>query len=258
MSLIADGLLIATCLTTALYCMVLSRRLRRLSDTGDGVGQQILRLNTALAETRAAVEEMRSSARSASDRLQDDMAAAKRQSQQLQSQIARALKSGVADCKGATRTASNPSDTPSRSNPTSGRQEGGPEEGDWAVSLQPAVEFESLDPLDDDELDEDLRLADAPVSRDAGIAPAADGPVDENSDYVGPGDVSEDENHWPFDDTDSEMAGSQEANGPAAGDDGDDLAAADRPRGGPISGRARTLAAEGGDHGLLRVERMAV
>ena len=38
MSLIADGVLIATCLTTAVYCLVLSRRLKRLSATDDGIG----------------------------------------------------------------------------------------------------------------------------------------------------------------------------------------------------------------------------
>ncbi len=36
-TLIADGILIATCLTTAIYCVVLSRRLRRLSNTDDGL-----------------------------------------------------------------------------------------------------------------------------------------------------------------------------------------------------------------------------
>ena len=58
MSLIADGVLIATCLTTAIYCLVLSRRLKRLTSTDDGIGQQILRLNKVLEETKAAVADI--------------------------------------------------------------------------------------------------------------------------------------------------------------------------------------------------------
>ncbi|MEM6486834.1 MAG: hypothetical protein AAF677_00965 [Pseudomonadota bacterium] len=58
MELIADGLLIATALTAALYCSVLSRRLRRLANTEEGLGGEIARLNGAIAEIREAVGEM--------------------------------------------------------------------------------------------------------------------------------------------------------------------------------------------------------
>ena len=59
MELIADGLLIATALTAGLYCLVLSRRLRNLTDSGEGIGAQIAALDRALAETRAALAETR-------------------------------------------------------------------------------------------------------------------------------------------------------------------------------------------------------
>jgi hypothetical protein len=59
MELIADGLLIATAMTAGLYCLVLSRRLRRLTESGEGIGPQIEALDQALNETRAALAETR-------------------------------------------------------------------------------------------------------------------------------------------------------------------------------------------------------
>jgi hypothetical protein len=59
MDLIADGLLIATAMTAGLYCMVLSRRLRRLTESGDSIGPQIEALDQALGDTRAALAETR-------------------------------------------------------------------------------------------------------------------------------------------------------------------------------------------------------
>jgi chromosome segregation ATPase len=59
MELIADGLLIATAMTTGLYCLVLSRRLARLTESGNGIGPQINALDQALSETRAALTETR-------------------------------------------------------------------------------------------------------------------------------------------------------------------------------------------------------
>jgi hypothetical protein len=59
MELIADGLLIATAMTAGLYCLVLSRRLGRLSESGNGIGPQIDALDQALTETRAALTEAR-------------------------------------------------------------------------------------------------------------------------------------------------------------------------------------------------------
>ncbi|MGF1445911.1 MAG: hypothetical protein ACFBRM_06875 [Pikeienuella sp.] len=83
MELVADGLLIATALAAALYCLVLSRRLRRLTDAEAGIGGQIAALNAALeetkaglAETRRGVAEARAGLRNAHDSLAGDLAAA--------------------------------------------------------------------------------------------------------------------------------------------------------------------------------------
>lgn len=69
MSLIADGLMIVAGLTAGLYCLVLSRRLRQLSDSGQGIGAQIRALTEAIAETRAAVGEARRGADDSAARL---------------------------------------------------------------------------------------------------------------------------------------------------------------------------------------------
>lgn len=89
MSLIADGVLIFTCLTTAVYCYVLSARLKRLSKTDEGIGQQIAQLNAALEETRTALKDIRASAKTASDRLTRETGQAKK--------VAAALAKRVAD-----------------------------------------------------------------------------------------------------------------------------------------------------------------
>lgn len=78
MSLIADGILVVTCLTAAVYCYVLSVRLRRLSNTNEGIGHQIAQLNAAVEETRAANDELRSAAKAASERLAKESAQARK------------------------------------------------------------------------------------------------------------------------------------------------------------------------------------
>lgn len=97
MDLIADGLLIATALTAALYCLVLSRRLRRLTDAESGVGPQIGELSRALEETRAAVtqtrsslSESRASARNAGEALAREVAGARAVLAELQREAAAA------------------------------------------------------------------------------------------------------------------------------------------------------------------------
>ncbi len=59
MELIADGLLIATAMTAGLYCLVLSKRLRRLTESGNGIGPQIEALDQAMGDTRSALAETR-------------------------------------------------------------------------------------------------------------------------------------------------------------------------------------------------------
>ena len=90
MSLIADGLLVATCLTAALYCYVLSRRLKKLSNTEEGIGQQIRHFNEALDDTRNALKEIRTSAKGASEKLAREMAHSKKVAAELTRLIAKA------------------------------------------------------------------------------------------------------------------------------------------------------------------------
>lgn len=90
MNFIADGVLIAASLTTALYCLVLSRRLRRLGSTDAGIGKQIETLNESLDETRRTVGELRRTAGAASEQLNREIAEARRQAAQLARLVARA------------------------------------------------------------------------------------------------------------------------------------------------------------------------
>lgn len=90
MSIVTDGLLIATCLTAAFYCFILSRRLTRFSDTESGIGQQIAQLNAILEETRATTKETNSGAKALSERLSRDLAGAKKITQDLAAMIERA------------------------------------------------------------------------------------------------------------------------------------------------------------------------
>ena len=83
MSLIADGILILTCLTTAIYCFVLSRRLQKLSNTDEGIGQQIKQLSSALKETRKAQRDLQDGAKAASDQLLREIAGAKQSAKAL-------------------------------------------------------------------------------------------------------------------------------------------------------------------------------
>ncbi|WP_112320725.1 hypothetical protein [Oceanibium sediminis] len=63
MELIADGLLIAAALTTALYCFVLSRRLAALKALDKGLGGAIAGLSTRVDQTRESLGDMRKVAR---------------------------------------------------------------------------------------------------------------------------------------------------------------------------------------------------
>lgn len=90
LQLIADGLLIATALAAAIYCAVLSRRLRRLASTGDGIGGQIVALNGAVEETKAAlttaqerIDALRNQSGNASERVRREMAQARMLAEEL-------------------------------------------------------------------------------------------------------------------------------------------------------------------------------
>jgi len=60
MALIADVLMIAAALAAAVYCHVLSRRLRRLQGLDGGVGAAIAQLSTQVKEMNAALEAAKS------------------------------------------------------------------------------------------------------------------------------------------------------------------------------------------------------
>ncbi len=99
MELIADGLLVATAMTAGLYCLVLSRRLRRLTDAGDGIGPRIEALDKALAqagealaETKAGVEQLRHSAKNATTDLSREIA----RGEELATRITRGVEAGTA------------------------------------------------------------------------------------------------------------------------------------------------------------------
>lgn len=83
MSLIADGLLIATCLTAAIYCYVLARRLKQFASTEKGIGQQILQLSATLEETRSALKEAQAGAKTDAAALERNIAEARKLATQL-------------------------------------------------------------------------------------------------------------------------------------------------------------------------------
>lgn len=92
MSLIADGLLIGTCLTAGLYCFILSRRLKSFARTDKGVGKQILQMNQSLEEIKMALKEAQGGARAASEALGREVAQSRKVSTQLMNLIANAEK----------------------------------------------------------------------------------------------------------------------------------------------------------------------
>ena len=69
MTLIADMLLIAGSLGAAIYCLTLSRRLRRLNDMENGMGGAIAALSAKVDEMTKALEVARDSARNSTSSL---------------------------------------------------------------------------------------------------------------------------------------------------------------------------------------------
>ena len=246
MSLIADGLLIATCLTTALYCLVLSRRLKRLSSTDEGVGQQILKLNTALQETKAAVAEIRSTASAASADLERDIEAAKHQSKQLQMQIARALKSAAGQAAVVPAGSGEQQKPEERVHPKSAARVPKREE----TSAEPIVDFEAAeDPMTELEADEQFRQSDQ-----------VDEAVDDADAGPDPDDIAAGANHWPFEERaavepEADLDADPDAEKVDVSEDEVEADPSETPRRSTRRGRS---SADDGDAGLLRVERMTV
>jgi len=70
MEIVADGLMILAGAAAAFYCLVLSRRLRRLTNLDSGLGAAIATLSTQVEEMRKSLE----SARSMSGETQQELA----------------------------------------------------------------------------------------------------------------------------------------------------------------------------------------
>ncbi|MEM6438976.1 MAG: hypothetical protein AAF763_04645, partial [Pseudomonadota bacterium] len=88
MTLIADGLLIAAALTAALYCHVLSRRLRRLRDMDGGVGAAIAAMSDQVDALRGALAAARSQSAAASRSMAETTARAEAAAARLELLIA--------------------------------------------------------------------------------------------------------------------------------------------------------------------------
>lgn len=70
MSMIADGLLLFAAMTAALYCHLLSRRLKRLGDTDKGLGGVISTLTIQVDQMKAALDGVRTDQARRADELQ--------------------------------------------------------------------------------------------------------------------------------------------------------------------------------------------
>ncbi|MEM1313163.1 MAG: hypothetical protein AAGI51_01305 [Pseudomonadota bacterium] len=90
MTLIADGLLIAAALTAAMYCHVLSRRLRRLRDMDGGVGAAIATLSDQVDAMRGALAAARSQSAAATRTMTETTARAEAAAARLELLIAAA------------------------------------------------------------------------------------------------------------------------------------------------------------------------
>jgi len=84
MSLIADMLLIAGACGAAFYCLVLSRRLSRLTSLEDGVGGAIAGLSEEVSGMNAAIDRAQREAETASQSLADSTARAEAAARRLE------------------------------------------------------------------------------------------------------------------------------------------------------------------------------
>jgi len=88
MSFIADVLLIAGALGAALYCMVLSSRLRRFSDLEKGVGGAVAVLSVQVDDLKKSLDAAQQTAESSVGRLADVSTRAETAAQRLELLIA--------------------------------------------------------------------------------------------------------------------------------------------------------------------------
>lgn len=90
MQLIADGILIIAAAVAALYCMILSARLRRLMQTDGGLGETIRTMSTQVDEMNRALNEAKTSNVSSTESLRAETASALKASEDLKALIRRA------------------------------------------------------------------------------------------------------------------------------------------------------------------------
>lgn len=90
MDLIADGVLILSALVAAVYCMVLSRRLRRLMRTEGGLGEAISAMSRQADELSRALAAAKSANEESASRLHAEVAAAREAQAQLVAAMERA------------------------------------------------------------------------------------------------------------------------------------------------------------------------
>ncbi len=91
MDLIADGLLFLGALTASLYCLVLSRRLRRLTQTEDGMGKVITTLSDQVEDMQAALAAAKLTIDGAGAGLTRQIAQAERVKRGLEEMVERAV-----------------------------------------------------------------------------------------------------------------------------------------------------------------------
>lgn len=255
MSLIADGILILTCLTTALYCYVLSRRLHKLSNTDEGIGQQIKQMNAALEETRGAQRDMNTQAKAASDKLMREVASARKAAKDMAARLEEATvtiaaleRANASAARGYPAEAPEPGpapdivaveQTPQAAHPTA---KSAPEQAAAMPKSDPVV------PDDDDEDDDDddsIGLQDAleggAGEQQLGFLPDIDVKLGDEDAVEESDDVSNDASE----ESDVMDRSVREA---AAADGNDSMPPP------PVG----DVAAKGGDRGLLKVERVAL
>lgn len=88
MNLIADFLLAAGAFATALYCLVLAKRLKRFTTLETGMGGAIAVLSAQVDDMTKALEKARSSANSSSSSLEDQVRRAEAASARLELMLA--------------------------------------------------------------------------------------------------------------------------------------------------------------------------
>ena len=103
MELIADGLLILAATVASLYCLVLSRRLRRLNRLDDGLGGAIASLSSQVDEMRNALSE----AKQATERSKRDLEVRTKRAEQAAGRL-EVLLAAVQESKQAEKAAPTP------------------------------------------------------------------------------------------------------------------------------------------------------